>query len=129
MRLLVCGSRKWQDKEAIFTILDLFKASLNKEELIIIEGQCYGADLIAEEWAISRNVPFEGKPAEWSKYGKAAGMIRNKEMLESCPDFVLAFTDSFTGGTKNMVNLAKKKNILTKVYTQEECRNFLTNHL
>jgi hypothetical protein len=104
MRLLVCGDRRWQRKGIIRRLL----ITLAPE--VVIEGGCSGADRIAQQIAAELNIPVEEYPANWHKYGKAAGPIRNTQMLlDGKPDRVLAFHDdlSRSKGTKHMVGLAR----------------------
>jgi hypothetical protein len=55
-------------------------------------------------------------PADWDKYGKAAGPIRNKQMLdEGNPEKVIAFRFKNSRGTQNMINQAEKAGIKTIV--------------
>lgn len=105
MRLLVCGSRNWTDVDAVAERLEKYLPS------VIIHGGCpSGADRTAAGWAHVFQVPTEVFPANWTLNGKAAGPIRNRQMLEEGkPDLVLAFG---TGkGTDGMVRLAEKAGI------------------
>jgi len=120
MRVLVCGSRDWDDANVIYKILSsLFESYRN---LVVIEGGARGADKAAAVWADQKGfwppVKHEQYPADWKTYGKAAGPIRNKQMLdEGKPDVVWAFKDRFNwkfddlGGTENMVERAKAAGI------------------
>jgi hypothetical protein len=67
-----------------------------------------------------RAMVLEPYPADWKRYGNAAGAIRNTQMLvEGKPDIVLAFPTgrlSITKGTKNMVQQARKAGVRTIVY-------------
>lgn len=56
-------------------------------------------------------------PAEWEKFGKAAGPIRNIEMLNENPDLVLAFHNdlSKSKGTAHTVKTAQKRGLKVKV--------------
>ena len=48
--------------------------------------------------------------ADWQKYGRAAGPIRNKQMLdEGSPDLVIAFAGG--RGTENMVKQSEAKKV------------------
>lgn len=117
MKVLVCGSRYWTDVAAIRYAL----SSLPKDT-IIIHGAANGADSIAGE--IARELGFEERPypANWTAHGKAAGPIRNSEMLmkEHLPgdpiSHVLAFSKDFANsrGTKDMCQ--KSEAIGLKVY-------------
>jgi hypothetical protein len=134
MRVLVCGSRTWRDWRPIFTVLGglLADAMNDFDDLTVIQGgqvttdsdtgQRYGADYIASHFfdgpcesdevgthAAHGFVNHERYPADWQKHGRAAGPIRNKQMLEEGkPDLVVAFSEQpITKGTQNMVDLAK----------------------
>jgi hypothetical protein len=120
MKILVCGSRDWDDPTIICTILDGFMASrenltLNTEgEFTIIQGGARGADAMAKEWALANGVQMVEFPAEWDKYGRGAGPKRNQQMLDEKPDLVLAFSHDITTsrGTADMTRRAAKSNTL-----------------
>ncbi len=80
------------------------------ENITIISGAAKGVDSVAIDWAITNWLSFKEFPANWDKYGKAAGPIRNKQMLEEGkPDLVVAFPGG--RGTANMVKLAKEAGV------------------
>lgn len=112
LRLLVCGDRDWEDDEFIRMIL----TNNWKRIKVIIQGECRGADLFAKQWGediLGKKYVF-GFRAKWLVYGKAAGPIRNQQMIdEGKPDFVLAFHDNFAAskGTVDMIKKAKKAHI------------------
>lgn len=86
------------------------------DNLVIIEGGANGADFLGKVWAKWMLVPVEEFPADWNKHGKAAGPIRNKQMLdEGKPDLVIAFLAKDSRGTKNMIDQATKAGIPVKV--------------
>ena len=108
-RILICGSRDFGNIDAIKHVID----NLNDED-VVIHGCAKGADSIAEFLAMKRGLKVLGFPAQWTKYGRRAGSIRNQQMIdEGKPDKVYAFyTDKATSkGTKNMVKLARKAGI------------------
>ena len=120
IRLLICGDRNWNSPEIIRqTLASLFDLSLIE---CVIEGECRGADLQARAVCESLGIPIlysapgiPGFPAPWEKYGKRAGIIRNRQMLdEGKPNVVLAFHSDFKNstGTKNMLAIASKAGIL-----------------
>lgn len=103
LKVLVCGGRKFSDRDALFYALDKF--SISK----IINGGADGADRLSTLWAKSREIDFKEYPADWSK-GKAAGIIRNAEMLkEEKIDLVIAFPGG--NGTKDMVERSKRAGV------------------
>jgi hypothetical protein len=117
VRVLVCGSRSWEDSKYIFTKLDRLNRNLGFDA--VIEGCARGADSIAEDWAKSRSIQLNHFPAQWEEFGKAAGPIRNKQMLvEGKPELVIAFHVDLekSKGTRNMVKLSRRAGIETLVY-------------
>lgn len=112
MRVLVCGGRDYCDQARVNAVLN----SLLEQypDLEIIEGGATGADTLARGWAWVKNVPCLTVPADWKKYGKRAGYIRNAKMLnEGEPDLVIAFPGG--PGTGMMVNLADKANVSVRI--------------
>lgn len=104
MRVLVCGGRNYFDGETLYATLDKIE---NIE--LIIHGGAAGADSMARDYANSRDIPCLKHPANWEKYGKRAGPIRNQEMLKWQPDLVVAFPGGV--GTADMVKRAEKAGI------------------
>lgn len=80
------------------------------KNVMIINGGAHGADKASTDWAVCAYVPFNEYPADWKKHGKAAGPIRNQQMIDiGKPNVVIAFPGG--SGTADMVNRAKKANI------------------
>lgn len=115
IRLLICGDREWDDYDLILAILEM----IGKKRIeVVIHGACRGADLMADRAAKRIGIKRERYPAEWAKYGRAAGPIRNSEMLkDGKPTHVLAFHDDIkrSRGMADMVKKARRKKIPTKV--------------
>ena len=111
-KVIVCGSRKWLSVDVI--VKRLVKLPLNTT---IIQGECSGADILGKN--VARDIGFDvvGFYANWNKYGKAAGPIRNIRMLNTKPELVLAFHDdiSKSKGTKHIVGEARKRGIEVEV--------------
>ena len=104
MRVLVCGGRD-------FTNLDLVRKTIDSfgKDVIVIHGGAQGADSLAGAVAKELGLQLEVYPAQWAKYGKAAGPIRNQQMLDSKPDTVIAFPGG--KGTKDMVTRATNNGV------------------
>jgi hypothetical protein len=118
MRLLVCGSRHYDDRDYLYSCLDELAAVLKIS--CIIEGEAPGADLMSREWAESRGVPFDPYPADWKAHGRAAGPIRNRQMLaEGKPDLVVAFPLSSSRGTRDMIEVARSAEVTTWVMPED----------
>ena len=115
MRVLFCGDRNWSDYSCIRQELEkLPKGS------IIIEGCAAGADSIAGWLAEQMGFEVMKFPADWKKYKRAAGPIRNQQMLdEGKPDMVFAFHENIeiSKGTKDMVTRAEKAGLEVRIFT------------
>lgn len=85
--------------------IDLLYYSLGSRPEIteIVSGCAKGADSLGEEWALEANKPVKRFPAEWHKYKKAAGPIRNMQMGDYA-DQLIAFWDGESKGTQHMIN-------------------------
>lgn len=104
MILLVCGGRKFNDKEKFHNaIIKLPQYNL------IVHGDCEGADTIGKLWAIKHGVHYAAIPALWDYYNNSAGPIRNKIMLLVKPDYCLAMPGD--NGTQDMVSKCIKQSI------------------
>lgn len=122
MRILVCGSRNFTDEELIERVLS--KAKKLEQPITLVHGDCpRGADNIADRIARKFGWNIEKHPAQWDLHGKKAGFLRNAEMVNTGVDYCLAFTthngdEKISQGTSHTVNLARKKNITTRVFFQ-----------
>ena len=117
MRVLVTGDRDWTD---LVVILD--RLSELPSGTVIIHGACRGADKLAGEAAQLLGFSIIEYPAEWGKYGRAAGPIRNRQMLEEGqPNLVLGFHDNISEskGTKNVLAISEKAGIDCELHTQQ----------
>jgi hypothetical protein len=109
MKVLICGDRNWKDKNMI----NSFIFSLPKGT-IIIEGAAKGADIMAKEAAIAHGLKYEEYIADWDKYQRAAGPIRNQQQLvEGKPDFVIAYHNDIKNskGTRHMISISLKNKV------------------
>ena len=86
-------------------IANMQRRQENYTEVTIVAGAAPGADTLAAEWARENGVPVEEHPAKWDEHGRAAGAIRNIEMLNSGCDGVIAFPGG--PGTKHMMTIAQ----------------------
>lgn len=84
----------------------------------VVSGNARGADEMGEWWASENGIQIKLFPANWSKFGKAAGPIRNEEMAKYA-DCLVAFWDGKSKGTSNMLDLAEKYGLHIEVVLSE----------
>lgn len=107
MNLAVIGSRTFNNYGLLCIVLDEYAIESN-HNLTIISGGARGADRLAERYAYECDVGLQVFPADWDTYGKAAGFIRNKLIVDECDELV-AFWDGKSKGTKNSMDHAKRQ--------------------
>lgn len=84
--------------------LDIDKVS------VVIHGAASGADQMASHWARVNHIKEIACPANWKEHGKAAGPIRNQQMLDNYkPHLVIAFPGG--RGTADTIRRATQANI------------------
>lgn len=106
MKVAVIGSRTFTNYNLLFKILD--RLNTTRKITCIVSGGAKGADALAEQWARTNDVPLDIYPADWDKYGKGAGFIRNKEIWDNA-DTGVAFWDGVSKGTQHSFDIAKKQ--------------------
>jgi hypothetical protein len=112
---LFCGSRDWRDEAAIRQVID----ALPKDS-IVVHGAARGADTIAGRLARQRGLVVRSYPAQWGRWGRKAGVLRNQQMLDAeRPDIVYAFQLNNSKGTGDMIRRARKALIAVVVLSKE----------
>ena len=109
-RIVVAGSRNYENYTEAKRYIEYYVKDIKKENtLVFVSGGCRGADMLGERYAKENGYKTERFPADWEKYGKAAGPMRNREMAEAA-DYVICFWDGKSLGTKSMIEFAKELN-------------------
>lgn len=112
MKVIIAGSRDFNDYETLKKVCDFMLSRQDKVE--IVSGTARGADQLGEQYAIEMGYPIKQFPADWSK-GKRAGYLRNEDMAKYA-DALIAFWDGKSRGTEHMINLSKKRGLKVKVH-------------
>lgn len=108
MRAVVFGGREFTNERLAFKALDILHKKF--KFTCIIDGAARGADTLAYRWAKLRGIPTERYAADWVKFKRAAGPIRNRQMIEEGkPDIGVAFPGET--GTDNMKRQLKEAGI------------------
>lgn len=119
MVVLVCGSRSFRDARLVSAVL----SSLSGVSLVL-SGDAVGADRFGAASARGLGLPVRFFLADWSRFGRSAGVIRNRQMLSfGCPDLVLAFFSpgDRSPGTASMVRLALAAGVAVREYCDGFC--------
>ena len=109
--VLVCGGRDYSDFPMVCVVLDDEHARIPIGK--IVHGAASGADTLADQWARMRGIEVQPFPADWKTHKRAAGPIRNREMLTTSPALVVAFRGG--SGTADMIKAANKAGVPVKV--------------
>lgn len=115
IKIIIAGSRTFNNYE-------LLKSEMNKlispdvfcMDIEIFSGCAKGADILGEQYAKEYGFTIKRFPADWGKYGKKAGYIRNQQMSNFATHCV-CFWDGKSKGTKMMIDLAKKAGLNTHI--------------
>jgi hypothetical protein len=114
MKLIIAGGRDFDDRDLLYTNVYAVHRAVEITEVVC--GQARGADSIGEDWAELHGIKVVPFPADWDKYNKAAGPIRNTQMAHYA-DMLLAFWDGKSKGTGHMINtMTALKKPTTVVY-------------
>ena len=115
MKTIIAGSRTCNNLEYVYDAVS--KCGWNITE--VISGAARGADALGEEWARENGIPVRRFPAEWSRYGKSAGVVRNSQMAHNA-DALIALWDGKSRGTEHMIFIAKVRKLNVFVYRWEQ---------
>lgn len=114
-KVIIAGGRDFFDynllREKVNNILIEKRAT---HKIVIVSGCARGADTLGMRYASENIFDVEEYPAEWDKYGKKAGYMRNIEMAENA-NALIAFWDGKSKGTKHMIDIATERNLPIRV--------------
>lgn len=105
MKVIIAGSRKISDYSELLTAIARARFEITE----VVCGMAIGTDKLGEKWARVNNLPVKEMPADWNKYGKPAGPIRNKQMAEYA-DAAIVLWDGKSDGSRNMISEMNRLN-------------------
>jgi hypothetical protein len=103
MKVIIAGSRTCNDYNVLEKAIKDSKFNIDT----VISGCAQGADKLGEKWAKNNDIAIMKYPADWNKYGKKAGFLRNIEMAKPS-DALIILWDGKSTGSKHMIDIAKK---------------------
>lgn len=105
-RMIVAGGRDYSNQNIVNYYIDRVKDVCDSRglNLVIVCGMATGADTLGRNYAISNGLEVLEFPANWNRYGKSAGYIRNKEMGDVA-DSAIVFWDGRSKGSKLMIDI------------------------
>jgi len=103
MKVIIAGSRTITDRKLVEVAIKASGFTITE----VVCGMARGVDTVGFNWAKDNNIPVKEFPANWNKYGRSAGPIRNKEMADYAEALIAVMVPG-SRGTKNMVETATK---------------------
>lgn len=116
-RVIIAGGRDFNNYETLASAMDLYLAN-QKKKIVVVCGMAKGADMLGERYARERGYEIAYFPAEWNRFGRSAGMVRNIQMSYNA-DAVCAFWDGKSRGTKHMIDTAIERNLPVTIFRYE----------
>jgi len=115
VKLAIVGSRSFDNYATLKRIIEGIRAQFDYEWDSVISGGASGADYLGEKYADEFVIDKVIYKAEWDKYGKRAGFIRNEYIIRDC-DVCICFWDGESHGTKHDIELCEKMHKKCFVY-------------
>lgn len=122
INILITGSRDWPYTGIVRRAIDIIRLRHPQSPIVIMHGDCpTGADHQADEYARSLHLPIDAHPANWETYGRAAGPIRNREMVtllnvRTMP-VCLAFVLDGSRGASGTLGMVRETSIPWRLYS------------
>lgn len=115
MKTIIAGTRDATD-------YSLIEESVKQSGFLITEvvsGCARGIDTLGEQWAQNNGIPVKRFPADWNRFKKSAGPIRNQQMAEYS-EALIAIPSPTSRGTVDMINRARKLNLKVFIYATDK---------
>ena len=122
VRIIVAGGRRFNDYDYLRYMMDELIDGIY-DTVEIISGHAKGADSLGERYANERGLKLSVFKADWKQYGKAAGIIRNQQMLDYAKEefpIVAAFWDGESRGTKDMIERSRRAGANVMVFRYDQ---------
>ena len=114
MKVIIAGGRDFNDYDLLCQKID--KILSKQTDIEIVSGRAKGADQLGERYAKEHGYFIKMFPADWNRYNKQAGYIRNEDMANYA-DALIIFWNNESKGSQHMINIAKQQNLLIRIIT------------
>ncbi len=118
MKTIIAGSRSITNYQILLKALKNYKLPITQ----IVSGHAQGVDSLGERYAEENNIPLAIFEADWDKFGKRAGYLRNTQMADYA-NALIALWDGESKGTKHMIDIATAKGLEIYIYDINDIRN------
>lgn len=106
MITIIAGSRTYTDYEGLLTAI----RCCPWEPTTVFSGNARGVDRLGEKWAWNNEISLKIFVADWDRYGKPAGIIRNVAMAAEA-EALIAIWDGTSKGTGHMIDIATERKL------------------
>ena len=113
-RVIIAGTRTFSDYELLERHVRHMLSRKSREEVEIVSGGAAGADRLGERFARENGYKLRVFPADWERYGRRAGILRNQQMVDYA-DALIAFHDGQSRGTAHVIAAAREAGLLVSV--------------
>lgn len=103
MKVIIAGSRHIEDYDVLKELIESSGWDIDE----VVSGGCRGVDEMGERWARENDIPVRGFAADWAKYGREAGELRNREMAQYADGLILLWDAKSPGASCMMRESAR----------------------
>lgn len=111
MKTIIAGSRSITEYNLLLRAIEQCPFKITS----VVSGKAKGVDSLGEQYSKEHNLPIHLFPADWKKFGRGAGIVRNREMATNA-EALLALWDGKSKGTESMIKLARQAGILVFIF-------------
>lgn len=115
MKTIIAGSRGITDYRYLLNCL----LKVDIEITAVVSGTAKGVDALGEKYALDAGIPLIRFPADWARYGRGAGYIRNEEMADFA-DACIILWDGRSSGSKHMLKEARDRGLKVFLFVDGE---------
>ena len=108
MKVIIAGSRGITQYTIVQEAIDEAFKKEGIEITEVVSGTAKGVDQLGEVAAELNDIPIKQFPAEWSKYGRSAGFVRNGKIADDADVLIACVANDRKGGTEDTIGKFKK---------------------